>query len=133
MTVLIWGGFVLELLYYLSYSDPEDETKAKGSIWTFNINDSAYILATFVLTFSLNYLLFRLYLAYRVSGKHRQLCTAVGTALGLSVVAIVGTALLAAGVCEESGGLWMCSFYVLLCLEVCLSQSVLRALSQSLP
>ena len=133
MTVLIWGGFVLELLYYLSYSDPEDETKAKGSIWTFNINDSAYILATFVLTFSLNYLLFRLYLAYRVSGKHRQLCTAVGTALGLSVVAIVGTALLAAGVCEESGGLWMCSFYVLLGLEVCLSQSVLRALSQSLP
>lgn len=133
VTVLIWGGFTLEFIYYVSYSEPNDENSTKGSIFTFNINDSAYILLTFVITFSLNYVFFRLYLAYRISGKPKQLWTAAIIALCLSLGAISGTAVLAVYICGESGALWMSGFYVLFGLEIGISQLVLRTICQSLP
>lgn len=129
---LIFTGFLLEFLYFLSYKNHSDDNTSKGSISTFNMNDAGYILLSFLASLGIIFLLFRMYSSYHLNKTASKLRVVLSLGVGVSVGSLVGTGVIAGKVCGESGGLWIGGFYALLALEVTVMQLVVKGLWQSI-
>jgi hypothetical protein len=134
-TALIWGGFALSFIYFVASDDTSSTASARHLLSTFNMNDFCYILLTFLMTLSINYMLLKRYAALRngeVEEKRRRLKRALSIALGICLVGVVGVGYISVMECNETGGLWMLCFIVLFWLEICISQVMLKRVYENI-